>query len=57
MCIRDSRYSITVHVPKLGKDYNETLVRYLTVAEKATEQRTVDNSEEVAVTNTTQRSR
>ncbi|WP_419078099.1 toprim domain-containing protein, partial [Ruminococcus sp.] len=51
------RYSITVHVPKLGKDYNETLVRYLTVAEKATEQRTVDNSEEVAVTNTTQRSR
>ena len=40
-----------------GKDYNETLVRYLTVAEKATEQRTVDNSEEVAVTNTTQRSR
>ena len=44
------RYSITVHVPKLGKDYNETLVRYLTVAEKATEQRTVDNSEEVAVT-------
>jgi len=51
------RYNITVHVPKLGKDYNETLVSYLTVAEKATEQRTVDNSEEVAVTNTTQRSR
>ncbi|MFR8295145.1 MAG: toprim domain-containing protein [Ruminococcus sp.] len=27
------RYNITVHVPKLGKDYNETLVSYLTVAE------------------------
>lgn len=50
------RYNISVHIPKSGKDYNEMLVSYADMHGKK-QADTVDNSEELAVSNKNQRSR
>lgn len=53
------RYNISVHVPKFGKDYNETLVQYTAASiniRKAAE-KTEENNEYLVVENKKQRSR